>query len=140
MKEKLNAKIKHREEFRPFAPVVLAEEVDAWFDAPPPLDNPFMLQVWPFKRDVRHLVPAVVHVDGTGRVQVVTRESNQRLHAVLREFFRRTGVPLLLNTSLNVSGQPIVETPQDALRCLLETELDCCVIQDLLVTKSHPRR
>jgi carbamoyltransferase len=135
-KEKLNARVKHREGFRPFAPVIPLEETANWFD----VDNvdpssPFMLRVMDFKADKRDLVPAVVHVDGTGRVQTVTRAVNGPYYELVREFGARTGVPILLNTSLNVMGEPIVETPEDALWCLLLTQLDACVFDDTIVTK-----
>ncbi|MFP3943058.1 MAG: carbamoyltransferase [Alphaproteobacteria bacterium] len=135
-KEKLNARVKHREAFRPFAPVILLEEVGNWFElegADPA--SPFMLRVMKFKEDKRGLVPAVVHVDGTGRVQTVTKAANGAYYDLVREFSERTGVPILLNTSLNVMGEPIVETPEDALWCLLLTQLDACVFDGAVVTK-----
>ena len=135
-KEKLNARVKHREGFRPFAPVVLLEEVENWFElegSDP--SSPFMLRVMRFKEDKRDLVPAVVHVDGTGRVQTVSREVNGAYYDLVKAFGERTGVPILLNTSLNVMGEPIVETPEDALWCLLLTQLDACVFDGAVVTK-----
>jgi len=80
-------------------------------------------------------VPAIVHVDGTGRVQTVTREANGRFYELLRRFYEKTGVPILLNTSFNVMGQPIIETPADAITCLLSSGLDCCVFEDRIVFK-----
>ena len=135
-KEKLNARVKHREGFRPFAPVIPLEETANWFDVGE-VDpaSPFMLRVMDFKADKRDLVPAVVHVDGTGRVQTVTRSVNGPYYDLVREFGERTGVPILLNTSLNVMGEPIVETPEDALWCLLLTQLDACVFDGSVVTK-----
>lgn len=135
-KEKLNARVKHREGFRPFAPVIPLEEATSWFD----LDgvepsSPFMLRVMDFREDKRDLVPAVVHVDGTGRVQTVTRAVNGPYYELVCAFGARTGVPMLLNTSLNVMGEPIVETPEDALWCLLLTQLDACVFDGAVVTK-----
>ena len=94
-----------------------------------------MLRVMDFREDKRDLVPAVVHVDGTGRVQTVTREVNGPYYELVRAFGDRTGVPILLNTSLNVMGEPIVETPEDALWCLLLTQLDACVFEGAIVTK-----
>jgi carbamoyltransferase len=136
-KEVLNARVKHREAFRPFAPVILAEDARDWFDfAGAADDSPFMLRVCAFKPEKRHLVPAVVHVDGTGRAQTVTADQHPRLHALLRAFKARTGVPILLNTSLNVMGEPIVETPEDALWCLLLTDLDFCAFPDRIVTRA----
>ena len=135
-KEKLNARVKHREGFRPFAPVVPLDEVGNWF-AVNGVDpsSPFMLRVMDFNHDKRELVPAVVHVDGSGRVQTVTDEENGAYCGLVREFGKRTGVPILLNTSLNVMGEPIVETPEDALWCLLLTQLDACVFDHAIVTK-----
>jgi carbamoyltransferase len=135
-KDTLNSRVKHREPFRPFAPVVLQERVGEWFDVPArSSESPFMLRVWPFRADKAALVPAVAHVDGTARVQTITRDSHPSLYAVVEAFERQTGVPILLNTSFNVSGEPIVETPRDALWCLLRTGLDCCVFDDVVVSK-----
>lgn len=135
-KERLNARVKHREGFRPFAPVIPLEETANWFDVDG-VDpaSPFMLRVMDFKSDKRDRVPAVVHVDGTGRVQTVTRAVNGPYYDLVREFGARTGVPILLNTSLNVMGEPIVETPEDALWCLLLTQLDACVFDGTIVSK-----
>lgn len=139
-KEVLNSRVKMREAFRPFAPVVLYEEAEDWFK----LDgtngeSPFMLRVCKFKENKMQSVPAVVHVDGTGRLQTVTRENNGRFYELVRKFYAKTGVPIVLNTSFNVMGQPIVETPQDAISCLLRTGLDCCVFEDRLVFKNGAR-
>jgi carbamoyltransferase len=135
-KEKLNARVKHREAFRPFAPVIPLEEVENWFDVDGVDPNsPFMLRVMSFREDKRDLVPSVVHVDGTGRVQTVTKAVNGAYYDLVKEFGERTGVPILLNTSLNVMGEPIVETPEDALWCLLLTQLDACVFDGAVVTK-----
>jgi carbamoyltransferase len=135
-KEKLNARVKHREAFRPFAPVILLEEVENWFelDGADP-SSPFMLRVMDFREDKRELVPAVVHVDGTGRVQTVTKAANGSYYDLVKVFGERTGVPMLLNTSLNVMGEPIAETPEDALWCLLLTQLDACVFDGAIVSK-----
>lgn len=135
-KEKLNARVKHREAFRPFAPVVPLENVNDWFelDGHDP-SSPFMLRIMKFRKEKRDLVPAVVHVDGTGRVQTVTRAANGTYYDLVRAFGERTSVPILINTSLNVMGEPIVETPEDALWCLLLTQLDACVFDSVVVTK-----
>jgi carbamoyltransferase len=135
-KEVLNSRVKHREAFRPFAPVILIEEAHNWFELEgvnP--DSGFMLRVCPFKEEKKALVPAVVHVDGTGRIQTVTREANGRFYDLIRKFYERTGVPIVLNTSFNVMGMPIVETPEDALQCMLSTGIDYCVLGDLIVGK-----
>ncbi len=140
-RDTLNGKVKFREGFRPFAPCVLREAVTEWFDVDPAqCDSPFMMRVMAFRPDKAPMVPAVVHVDGTGRVQTVTEET-PRLHALISRFFAETGVPMLLNTSFNVAGEPIVETPDDALWCFLGSGMDCCAIEDYFVEKQpgyHP--
>jgi len=135
-KEILNRRVKMREPFRPFAPAVLLEEAGNWFelDGAAP-DSPFMLRVCEVKREKRNEVPAVVHVDGTGRLQTLTRETNGRFYELVQSFHERTGVPILLNTSFNRMGEPIVETPRDAIECLLNTGLDGCVFDDRIVCK-----
>jgi carbamoyltransferase len=135
-KEVLNRRVKMREAFRPFAPVVLLEEADNWFEFDNTIpDSPFMLRVCKVKADRRNEVPAIVHVDGTGRLQTVTREANGRFYELLKRFYGRTGVPILLNTSFNIMGQPIIETPADAIACLLSSGLDCCVFEDRIIFK-----
>ncbi len=134
-KDTVNLKIKHREPFRPFAPAILLEEVENWFC----LDGfdphcPFMLRVLKFHEQVKETVPAVVHRDGTARLQTVT-EVNGDYYRLIKRFFQKTGVPILLNTSFNVMGEPIVETPEDALWCLTVTDLDFCVLGNRLVTR-----
>lgn len=133
-KEQLNARVKHRELFRPFAPAILAEELPHWFVAAPGDESRFMLRVLPFQPGREEQVPAVAHVDGSGRVQTLTVD-NGPFYELVRAFHERTGVPILLNTSFNVMGEPIVETPEDALWALLYTELDACVFEDRIVTK-----
>jgi carbamoyltransferase len=142
MKDHLNANVKRREAFRPFAPIVLLEEARAWFDLPAEVDeaSPFMLRVCKVRPDQRERIPAVVHVDGTGRLQTVSARDNPRLHDLLCRFRARTGVPVLLNTSFNVAGEPIVETPDDALVCLLVAGVDACVLEDRVVTKAAAYR
>lgn len=137
-KETLNRRVKMREAFRPFAPAVLLEEAANWFhfgDTSP--ESPFMLRVCEVKRERRNEVPAIVHVDGTGRVQTLTRENNGRFYELVKQFYDKTNVPMLLNTSFNRMGQPIIETPADAIQCLLDTGLDCCVFEDRIVFKCH---
>jgi len=135
-KETLNRRVKMREAFRPFAPAVLLEEATDWFDfGDTPRESPFMLRVVDVKHDRRDRVPAIVHVDGTGRVQTLTPENNGRFYELVRRFHAETGVPMLLNTSFNRMGEPIVETPAHAIACLLNTGLDCCVFEDRIVLK-----
>ena len=135
-KEVLNARVKHRESFRPFAPVILAEEVPKWCAVEgEDMESPFMLRVFDFREDVRSLVPAVVHVDGTGRVQTVTASDNPALHGLVSKFRDVTGVPIVLNTSFNVMGEPIVESPEDALWCLAFSGMDEVYFENFVVGK-----
>lgn len=137
-KEILNRRVKHREAFRPFAPVVLLEEAPNWFELEgKDAESPFMLRICQFKEDKKDLVPAVVHIDGTGRFQTVTSEVNGPLYDLIKKFYEVTGVPIILNTSFNVMAEPIVETPADALATFLSTGIDYCVLQDQLVAKTH---
>jgi carbamoyltransferase len=135
-KDTLNRRVKMREPFRPFAPAVLLEEASSWFDFDGTTpESPFMLRVVDVKPEKRSDVPAIVHVDGTGRLQTLTRENNGRFYDLVQKFHEKTGVPILLNTSFNRMGQPIIETPADAIACLLSTGLDCCVFEDRIVFK-----
>lgn len=132
-KERLNARVKHRQAFRPFAPVVPEEVADDWFE-PGPLST-HMLFVRRIRPDRLETIPAVAHVDGTARLQTVVAEHRPELHALLRAFGDLTGVPVLVNTSFNVKGEPIVETPLDAFFCFLGTDMDVLVLGDRIVTK-----
>ena len=139
-KDTLNRRVKMRESFRPFAPAALLEEASNWFEfAGTPHESPFMLRVVDVKPEKRDAVPAIVHVDGTGRLQTLTPENNGRFYELVRKFHEQTGVPMLLNTSFNRMGQPIIETPADAIACLLNTGLDCCVFEDRIVLKNRAR-
>jgi carbamoyltransferase len=132
MKEILNRRIKHREIFRPFAPSILAEKTGEWFEKSHP--SPFMnlaYSVLPAKRDK---IPAPTHVDGTGRLQTVTREANPRYYALIQEFERQTSVPVVLNTSFN-DNEPIVCRPEEALDCYLRTQMDALVLGNFLITR-----
>lgn len=142
-KERLNLRVKRREAFRPFAPLVLAEHAREWFDLrvndrPVDLDGPFMTRVVPILPDKRTLIPAVTHVDGSGRFQTVGPE-NGPIYDLLCAFYRRTGVPVLLNTSFNLASEPIVETPSDALFDLVLTDIDAVVAHDRLVVRAAGR-
>ncbi len=125
MREIINTRIKFRERFRPFAPSVAEEALDDWFVGATP--DPFMLQVYPVRPDKRSVVPAITHVDGSGRLQTVSRRTNARYYNLIKAFGRRTGVPMLLNTSFN-ENEPIVLTPAQALDCFLRTSMDVLVI------------
>jgi carbamoyltransferase len=136
-KEILNRRVKMREPFRPFAPAVLLDKAADWFEfGGTSCESRFMLRVCEVKREKRDEVPAVVHVDGTGRLQTLTHETNGRFYELVQRFYARTGVPILLNTSFNRMGEPIVETPGDAIECLVNSGLDCCVFEDRIVLKT----
>lgn len=134
MQSRLNRAIKFRESFRPFAPSVLAERAEAWFA----LDgqSPYMLVVAPVRDAHRDALPAVTHVDGSARVQTVCGETNPLFHALLRAFEARTGCPVLVNTSFNVRGEPIICTPADALRCFRDTRMDVLVLGSFVLERS----
>jgi len=132
IKDILNAKIKRRESFRPFAPSILREAVAEWFETDD--DVPFMMQVFQFRAKYRDMVPAVAHVDGTGRLQTVHRETNPRYYRLIEHFRDLTGIPLLLNTSFN-ENEPIVCYPEEALDCFLRTEMDLLVLANFFVER-----
>jgi carbamoyltransferase len=134
MKETLNRKIKLREPFRPFAPSILAEAARRYFGRP--LEAPFMVTVFPVLEERKGEIPAVIHVDGTARPQLVEQATNPRYWALIREFEKRTGVPVLLNTSFNVQ-EPIVCTPRDAVRTFLATEVDHLVMGNLVASRER---
>ncbi len=137
MREILNHKVKHREYFRPFAPSVLHEQVHHWFEiAKETTATDFMLMAYPAKPDVKDKIPAVLHVDGTGRIQTVKKDLSPRYHQVISEFFKLTGIPLVLNTSFN-DQEPIICTPHDAIATFLKTNIDYLAIGDFLVSKGH---
>lgn len=135
MKDVVNHAVKLREGFRPFAPAVLDEQAREWFDLTGLPDSPYMLFVVPVLPHRRAAIPAVTHVDGSARVQTVSAQDNPRFHALIEAFHRRTGVPVVMNTSFNVKGEPIVNTPADAVRCFLGTQIDMLVVDDVLVEK-----
>ncbi|TCR70593.1 carbamoyltransferase C-terminal domain-containing protein [Bosea sp. BK604] len=132
-KDQLNAKVKYREAFRPFAPSILAEHGPDWFEDYQ--DAPYMERTLTWKEAVRQRVPAVVHKDGTGRLQSVTSERNPRYHALISAFHALTGVPVILNTSFNVMGKPILHTTEDAVLMFYTTGLDALVVEDWLLVK-----
>jgi carbamoyltransferase len=157
MQSVMNLKIKYRESFRPFAPAVLAERVSEWFE----IDraSPYMLLVAPVQPKLRiamtnaedqlfgieklnvprSSIPAVTHVDYSARIETVHRETNPRFHALIERFAARTGCPVLVNTSFNVRGEPIVCTPEDAYRCFMRTEMDLLVLENCLLEKSRQK-
>lgn len=133
MKDVLNLKIKRRESFRPFAPSVLAHAVPDWFDETD--DVPFMMQVYPIKECKRAVVPAVTHVDGSGRLQTVHEKGNSRYFKLISRFSELTGVPMVLNTSFN-ENEPVVCRPEEALNCFLRTKMDMLALGDWLIERA----
>ncbi len=133
MKEILNQRIKHREIFRPFAPSILAESTGDWFEKSHP--SPFMTLAYSVRPEKRDKIPAPTHVDGTGRLQTVTREANPRYWSLIKAFEQLTGVPVVLNTSFN-DNEPIVCRPAEALDCFQRTQMDALVLGDFLITRS----
>ena len=154
MQSTMNLKIKYRESFRPFAPAVIAEHASEWFDID--RNSPYMLLVAPVRKDkriemsaeqeklfgidklniVRSEIPAVTHIDYSARIQTVQQDTNPRFYKLLDEFNKRTDCPVLVNTSFNVRGEPIVCTPEDAYRCFMRTEMDYLVMENVLITKT----
>jgi carbamoyltransferase len=135
MKDILNLKIKRRESFRPFAPSIQREAVADWFESDD--DVPFMLKVLSIRPERRKNIPAVTHVDGTGRLQTVTAEANPRYHGLIEAFRRLTGVPMVLNTSFN-ENEPVVCSPEEAIDCFLRTRMDMLVLGRLVVSRHGP--
>jgi carbamoyltransferase len=134
IKDLLNARVKFRESFRPFAPSVLEEKTGEWFNSGYP--SPYMILVYDVLPEKRALVPAITHVDGTGRVQSVSREHNPAFHRLIEEFGRHTGVPMVLNTSFNIRGEPIVHRPEQAIECFLKTGMDALFLGDYMLAKT----
>jgi carbamoyltransferase len=132
MKDILNEKIKHRESFRPFAPSILEEYVSEYFDID--ITSPYMLLVAPVKKPEK--IPAVTHVDGTGRLQTVSKQSNPLYYDLINEFYKITNIPVIINTSMNVMGEPIVNTPEQAYNMIKKTDMDYIVMGNHLVSKS----
>ena len=132
MKEILNEKIKHRESFRPFAPSIMEEHISDYFEMDIP--SPYMLMVAKIKQPEK--IPAVTHVDGTGRLQSVSRDSNPLYYDLINEFYKITNVPVIINTSMNVMGEPIVNTPEQAYNMVLKTDMDCIVLGNNIIFAS----
>ncbi len=133
MKSILNLKIKFREGFRPFAPVVLEEKAKDWFDLNE--DSKYML--FTAKCFKKESIPACVHEDLSARVQTISKEDNELFYSLIENFDKKTNVPVLINTSFNVRGEPIVENPEDALRCFFNTHMDVLVIGNYIIKKSN---
>ena len=155
MQEQLNIKIKYRESFRPFAPAILEDQTTHWFDTI--TKSPYMLLVSRVKKNrlskannsrgqisdinnVRSSIPAVTHIDNTARVQTVSRKTNPIFYELINEFYRITKTPILINTSFNIRGEPIVNTPNDAYRCFMGTNLDVLVIENFVLEKKNQNK
>jgi len=136
MKDRLNARVKKREHFRPFAPSVLEERVFDYFKMPKDHLSPYMILVGDVRQEKKEVIPAVTHADGTARVQTVNKEISPKYWRLIAEFERIKGVPVVLNTSFN-ENEPIVNTPQEAIECFLRTDFDVLAIGDFLVEKSE---
>ena len=138
-KDLINSKIKFRESFRPFAPVVCKEDAMKYFNCDKPLLDPtqFMLMVYPVRKKWIKKIKSVVHIDESVRLQVVTRNQNKLFYELIKQFGEKTGVPMLINTSFNVSGEPIVCTPNDAIKTFLNSGIDYLVIGNYLVSKKY---
>ncbi len=153
MQSVMNLKIKFRESFRPFAPIVMRERVHEYFEMREEEDSPYMLLVAPVREDkridhadtnqgldklkaVRSQIPAITHVDYSARVQTVDSVRHPRLHRIMRSFEERTDCPVLINTSFNVRGEPIVCSPADAYHCFMNTDMDVLVLEDFILMKA----
>jgi carbamoyltransferase len=134
MKDILNLKIKRRESFRPFAPSILREAVADWFEEED--DVPFMMEVFQIRADQRAQIPAVTHVDGSGRLQTVHRDANPRYYRLIETFRELTGIPIVLNTSFN-ENEPVVCRPEEALDCFLRTRMDVLVLGDWFIWRGE---
>ncbi len=139
MQDILNSKVKHREMFRPFAPVVCAEDAEKFFEIDRPLPRPtdFMLMVYPIKKRWHSTIPAVTHVDGSGRLQTIRKEQNWIYHDLIKTYGKLSGVPILINTSFNIRGEPIVCTPEDAYRCMMGTGIDALIMGNFIVWREE---
>ncbi len=136
MKDIVNRDVKHREGFRPFAPSCILEEADRWFERGGP--SPYMLKIWRVKPEGHTRLPSITHTDGTARLQTVEQSHNPMYHRMLTELGRMTGIPCVLNTSFNIRGEPIVNSPLDALKCYFSTGLDALVIDRFVLRKREP--
>jgi carbamoyltransferase len=137
MQEILNHKVKHREKFRPFAPVVCEDDALKYFECDVPISETtdFMLMVYPIRKEWHDKIPAVTHVDGSGRLQTIRRHQNQLYYDLIKKFGKLSGIPILINTSFNIRGEPIVCTPYDAYKCMMGTGIDCIVMGNFLIKR-----
>jgi carbamoyltransferase len=139
MRDRINAMVKKREAFRPFAPAVALDEVDRWFDVKPGTELPYMISIVDVREHWRTALPAITHVNGSARVQTVSEADNPAFRELLRAVGKRTGRQMVLNTSFNIKGQPIVNTPCEAIETFLGTGIDCLFLEDCLITRAKKR-
>lgn len=137
MKEILNLKVKHREVFRPFAPVICKDDALKYFDCdkPVPESTDFMLMVYPIKKKWHQKIPSVTHIDGSGRLQTIGKKQNKLYYDIIKEFGEKTKIPILINTSFNVRGEPIVCSPYDAYRCMMGTGIDVLIMDRFIIKR-----
>jgi len=135
MRDRINAMVKMREAFRPFAPAVSLEQVHLWFDLPPMTELPYMITNVDVRKEYREQLPAITHVNGSARVQTVSAKDNPEFHALLQAVGKATGREIVLNTSFNIKGQPIVNTPREALETFLGTGIDFLFLENILVSR-----
>lgn len=136
IKDRINASIKYRESYRPFAPSVLFEKAHRYFEVAPGFECPYMEKVVPVRKRFRSALPAITHVDGSGRIHTVRKEHNPRYYRIISEFGKLTGFPVVLNTSFNINGEPIVASPDDALNTFFNSGIECLALGDFLLTKA----
>ncbi|RJQ17669.1 hypothetical protein C4573_01495 [Candidatus Woesearchaeota archaeon] len=141
-KELLNSKVKHREKFRPFAPVVCEDDALTYFDCdrPIPEATDFMLMVYPVRKEWQGRIPSVTHVDGSGRLQTVRRFQQPLYYDLIKEFGKHSGIPILINTSFNIRGEPIVCTPYDAFKCMMGTGIDCLIMGNFIIKRNDNKK
>ena len=137
MKDIINKKIKLRESFRPFAPSILIDKFNDYFDYNQSI--PFMNQVIKVRENMKNKIPAVVHVDGTARAHTVSKENNAKYYGLIKNFYEKTGIPILLNTSLNING-PICESPEDAYDCFVNSDLDLLILGNWTLKKNGTKK
>jgi carbamoyltransferase len=135
MRDRINAMVKMREAFRPFAPAVTLEQVDQWFDVAPNTELPYMIVTVDVREPYRSQLPAITHVNGSARAQTVSRAGNPDFHALLKAVGETSGREMVLNTSFNVKGQPIVNTPEEAIETFLATGIDFLFLENTLIER-----
>ena len=135
VKDKVNLSIKYREGFRPFAPSVLEEKENIYFHIPKGQHSYFMEKVFMFKDEYKDKLPGVVHFDGTGRMQSVSKKTNPKYHKLISEFEKLSGYAIVLNTSFNINGMPLVESPSDAIDCFYKSGIDYLVMNNIVIEK-----